>query len=630
MMKLEGSNVVKFTFGAAKFAIVLGGISWALFGFSFALRYLYLSIGIGAALSTILLTVSRLTQHDGTMHAQIVNILFRQQAFSSTSKVLRFLLFMLKESALRLTYWPFELGLMAIDDRLRRAPNVNARGAIGREFAPRLPVMIAGWMLAINLVLLCLYTLFQFEPGGAFQVIVTICMYATIIWYVDFLFNPIEVQLRQAGTVKEATVRFVFMCVLAIIAVVTLVYTYRILMSSNVSLSVVIGDVLFAGRFDTELKAAETAVYEALSKGDFVAAWEAFSNIKQGSLISVAACLLFYSTIVKRLWPILKGSESVFRRTETESAAAAAASLELGAFDDARRYASELPVDHVLVSLIDVREAFAKRRFNDAYGMIERLVNQARRQNRLVDSVTLDKREIWFALVVLGNSGPDGILDLDFAVWSVEQPYLQEHDLAKFIVTRAFYGGIPHVVAFAHYLYTVLEGRGERAAQFRENVVAGFLIGAWHTRTSETMSGAAFEKSYLEFLTSGIQTEKAYYLLKNAPVFMSAPIDLNDKAFSAFFPLPHTKGLPVSKDWVDVAIFANLQSVDRVYVIDTMATLAGLFAQSPDEETRQLAEQLVATRGKLEEQWGYRVFERLGMSNDILRQVGTALVSVVK
>ena len=422
-MDTQGNNIVKFILSVAAFAIVCGGVAWALFGASFAIRYLYLSVGIADAVAIIFVTFQRLHQHDGTVYSQFLNNLVRTQAFSSTSKVLRTALFLVREAALRLTYWPFEIGLLALEDRQQRAPNNAVRSALAKEFGPRIPLLTVSGMLAVNLTFLCLYYLFKFQNGGAFHVIVTISMYVTIVWFLDFFFSPIEIQLRQAGTARQATTRFAMICALSLAAIISLVYTYRLLADQKTSLAGVVSDVLFAGRFNTDFKQAETAFYDALVKADFAGAWGALSHIDQGFLISIAACLLFYSTIVKRIWPVLTGGASVFKRTEAESLTAAATSLQLGAFDDARSYASELPVDHPFANLIDIREAFAQCKFGDAYGMIAQFVIQSRRQNRSKAVTALDRRETWYVLAINSNAGLDGLLDLEFAVWSIDQPY---------------------------------------------------------------------------------------------------------------------------------------------------------------------------------------------------------------
>src|SRR5262245_39811699 len=155
-MRILQENVRTFALFIVFAAIVAGGITWALFNADIALRYLYLSIGVFVAIGLIWQARNRLSQHDGSIHAQVWNTLVQQEAFSSVSRVLRVVLLFAKEAALRLTYWPFEACLMAIEDKLQGAPNVVARAAIVREFEPRIPVITAAWMLLINVVLLSL------------------------------------------------------------------------------------------------------------------------------------------------------------------------------------------------------------------------------------------------------------------------------------------------------------------------------------------------------------------------------------------------------------------------------------------------------------------------------------------
>src|SRR5262249_18099408 len=149
-----------------------------------------------------------------------------------------------------------------------------------------------------------------------------------IVWFVDFLFNPIEVQLRKAGTTREAILRFALVAALSLVAVVVLIFTYRLVTNSNPSLIGVLTDVLFAGHFNPDRKEIEGAVSEALAHGDLRAALAAVWNMELSLFVSLAVCVLFYLTIVKRAIPMLLGGGSVFNRTPEESAQAGMASLQ--------------------------------------------------------------------------------------------------------------------------------------------------------------------------------------------------------------------------------------------------------------------------------------------------------------
>ncbi|MCC7253707.1 hypothetical protein [Hyphomicrobium sp.] len=258
----------KFSVGIAVIAIVAGATAWLLFGWDIATRYLYLWTGIGVAIVTLFAMAKRLRQRTGTIHDQILGEMTLQGATSQPSKILRLLLSIAKEAIVRITYWPLEIGLMAAEDHIQRAPNLAAKTAVGYRFSPYLPLVTAAAMFFINIILLILYSVFQFPPGGAFEATITVCIVATIIWFADLLVNPIERQLRTTGTASDAATRFVFVFGLAVLAVIVLIYTYRLLTTTNTSLAVVVGDVLFGGHFNPDVKRTVFSVYEALAAGN--------------------------------------------------------------------------------------------------------------------------------------------------------------------------------------------------------------------------------------------------------------------------------------------------------------------------------------------------------------------------
>ena len=605
-------------------AIVIGAIEWLAFGFSFAIRYLYLSIGIVVAITAVIQAIRVWTRQETTLHSQLVNTVLRQKLLSSKSNTFRIAVSLLKEAALRVPYWPLELSRLTLQEKINRAPNLIAKSAVALDFSPRFPVITASWMLAINLVFLGLRITFDFPPGGAFQFYVTVCMFVTIIWFLDFFLNPIEVQLRQSGTLYDTALRFALVCILSLFAVVVLVYTYRLTTTTDGSFIGVLSDVLFAGRFNPNLKAIEDELAKSLSAGDIKLTLAALGKIDRSLFVSLAACILFYSTIGKRLWPILKGRGSLFRRTTQESETAANTSLQLAEFDTARRYAVELPADHLIHSMINLREAIDQRRFEDAYEMIEDMVNRARRQNKHEQPVVLDAREKWFMLASISSGLQDGLGDIEFVIWSVDRPWLELRDLGKFIVTLSLYGGAPQVVAFSHYLYAVLAEKGTRAELFRQKVVSRFLIGAWEPVSHVSVDADSFETSYIDYLAGAVQSEKVSYLLRAAPIYQQAARDLDQKTFDDYVVFPDLK------QWADVSRFSALQSIDRMYVVDVMISLAELAKQSGLDDALSLSSGISDAKSKLEEGWGMPIAERLGMNSELIRQLGAALGSALK
>jgi len=331
------ANLVKAIVGSLIIGGAVGALEWLMFGFSFAAQYLYLSIGIVVAVISVVQAIRRLTRRETTLRDQFMSALLLEQVRSSTSGKLRLALLLVKEAAFRLTYWPVEFSFAALEEQMERAPNLISKAAIGMHFSPRIPVIAAAWMLAINVAFLCLWATIPSARGATFQFYITICMLVTIVWFLDFFLNPIEVQLRRSGTINEAALRFAFVCVLSVSAVIVLIYTYRLATTPNASLIGVISDVLFAGRFNAELKAMEDGIMKSLSSGDINAAVAQTVKIDRSLIVSMAICLLFYLTIVKRLWPVIAGRESLFRRTAGESATATSTSLELGSLVAARQ-----------------------------------------------------------------------------------------------------------------------------------------------------------------------------------------------------------------------------------------------------------------------------------------------------
>jgi hypothetical protein len=444
-------------------------------------------------------------------------------------------------------------------------------------------------------------------------------MLVTIVWFLDFFINPIEIQLRRSGTIKEAALRFALVCLLSVSAVIILIYTYRLAATTNASLIGVISDVLFAGRFNAELKQVEDGIAKSLSNGDIQAAVAQTAGIDRSLFVSMAICILFYSTIGKRLWPVIVGHESLFRRTTDESAAAAGTSLQLGDLAAARQYADELPDNHSLHVTINLREALNERRFNDAFEMIPDLVVRARRQNKFTEPVLLDAREKWGLLATISSGLDDGLGDIDFALWSIDQPYLEPRDLAKFIISLTLHGGPPQIAAFAQYLYTALENRGPRADLFREQVVSRFLVGAWEKVSNGKLDSASFDTSFLNYLVELVQTDKASHLLGRAPIFQRAPDEMNDSAFGDYYRLPDPY------EWTEFSRFADLESVDRFYVTEIMNSMAQIAKRSGGESGMKAFNEISDARAKLEKHWGSPVFDRLGINAKLMDQVGVAI-----
>ena len=151
-----------------------------------------------------------------------------------------------------------------------------------------------------------------------------------------------------------------------------------------------------------------------------------------------------------------------------------------------------------------------------------------------------------------------------------------------------------------------------------------FLIGAWHKCSTEKMNNENFPQTYSDFLAANIQSEKIRYILRNAPILKNAPDKLFEMTFGDYI------DFAPGRRWIDVAAISGLQGLDRCYAVDTMFTIASILAASADEEARRLAPQIAAASDKLEEQWGYRIFEHLGINNEYMPQTRSAFGSAFK
>jgi hypothetical protein len=618
-----GANLVTTLIVTLILGAAIGALEWLAFGSSFAGRYVYLSVGIVVAIVSVIQTIRRLTKRGATLFGQLMNSVVLQQALSSSSGKFKLALLLVKEAALRLTYWPVEFSLLAIEEKIEGAPNLVAKGAIGMHFSPRIPVIVASWMLAINLAFLALWESFPLVRGATFQFYVTICMLVTIVWFLDFFVNPIEVQLRRSGTAKEAALRFALVCALSVSAVVVLIYTYRLATTGTASLVAVISDVLFGGQFNAELKDIKDGIAKSLSNGDIKGVLAETARIDRSLLASMAVCILFYLTIGKRLLPVIFGRASLFRRTADESMAATSTSIQLGDLAAARQYASELPDDHSFHVMIKLRDALNQRLFDDAYGMIQDLVARARRQNKLTEPVVLDAREKWGLLASISSGLEEGLGDIDFAIWSIDRPFLELRDLAKFITSLTLHGGVGQISAFSHYLHQALENKGPRAELFRDRVVGRFLIGAWEKVSNEKLDSASFDTSFLDYLVASVQTDKAGYLLREAPLFRRVPDEMNERAFLDHFRLPDPG------EWTDSSRFLDLESIDRFYIVDIMIGMAQIAKQSGGDDGAKTFRDISDARIQLEKHWGSPVFDRLGFDAKFMDQVGAAIGSTL-
>ncbi|MCC7253708.1 hypothetical protein [Hyphomicrobium sp.] len=340
-------------------------------------------------------------------------------------------------------------------------------------------------------------------------------------------------------------------------------------------------------------------------------------------MVSLIVCFLFYATLATRIWPFIRGRSSLFKRTEQESAVAAQTSIFVNAYDEARVYCKELPHDHPLVSVVDIRQAILHRDFDSAYASIERFVNRSRRANKIEDQVTLDSREKWFVLSMQANALADGMTDLDFMLWSIGQPYVQERDVAKFIVTRSLHGGVSQVTAFAHYLHMLLEGKGARYHHFRDAVVSGFLLGSWKRYSSSILGSKTFDVAIAQILEMAVQHDRAIFVLAGSPLYRTAPPEYDAMAFGEFLVMPN------ANEFADMAHFVNLEGVDRAYILDTLFTQHAILSRSSNPEQRDLAQKINATIENLQSDWGERVFERLGIDNEMFVKTNQLIGSVL-
>lgn len=604
--------------GTAICAGVIFVISWMIVGFHVAGRYLYITIGLLAAIAYLGTVFWRLSHGGDTLQARMINTVNRSVMLSTARKRLAVISSVAKEASLRVIYWPYELAFAIFDIRAQSAPNIAVRNALALQISSLLPLYAASTMLALNLAMYLLYSIFQFKPGGAFQLMIICSMYITIIWFLDFLVNPVEIQLRQSGSPTDVMYRFVALCVISILAVVILIHTYRLTSGAPTSLVTALIDVLFAGQSNPEVRRVMAAAYERFSAGDLVGSWTALAGMDRSLVVSITVCVLFYLTVGSRVKSLVMGGRSMFVRPEKESEQAANAAVIIGDYALARTYATELPRDHWSQSSIDVVESLSKRQFDKAFASIERLANRMRRSNGLEDAVQLDDREKWLLLGIKVNEMFDRDLELEFARWSIDQPYLQGRDLAKFIATRMISGGVPHVIAFAHYLSATLERTDPRTEWFRTHVISKFFAHYWNAHGHPTIEGGAFEANYADYLASAMHSDKVLHLVGSSPLFKAAPPELDLRAFGP------TLGAPSLTEWADPNNFLQVQGADRFYVADALVTIGSVLSQNDNDDARALAQDLQRTKAQLEHAWGERPFDRLGLSDETVSRVAQA------
>ncbi|WP_129270712.1 hypothetical protein [Bradyrhizobium betae] len=617
-------NIVNMLVGLIIIVSVVALIEWAAFGLNFVLDYLYLSIGILSALVMVADVYRSWTQRGTTVRDRFANDFMTRQMFSSTRGIVGIALRLVKEASLRLTYWPLELCLLPVQERVKQAQDRATRGAIALQATPRLPVISASWMLAINLIWLGLWTVFQFKPGSSFQLYITISMYVTIVWFLDFFINPIEKQIRSVGSFPKAVMRYAFVCIVSLFGAVVLIYTYRLTITTNASLSGTVSDVLFAGAYNEEFKGLKERISKSLLGGDFNAAWLSLAKIDRSFIVAMCICALFYLTIVKRVGQIVLGGGALLRRTDAESKLAVGTAVRLGDIQAARQYADELAPDDPLPIMINLREAIDQRDFDRAYGMIDDLTFRLRRQNKSKENVQLDAREKWFALAMQFWQLASGDAVLDFVRWSINRPELEPRDLAKFIVSLSIHSGPAQMMAVSHFLNVTLTNQGARAELFRKEVISRFLISAWDNVSGEPPDPATFETSYLDYLVAIAQTEKAAILLREAPIFHEASQELSDQVFRDFIAQVDPG------QWSDASRYSPLKSVDRLYLVDILITLAEVAKGSGTAGGLSISAAIMASKTKLEEGWGGPALERIGIGQTELNRAGPSIGAVLR
>ena len=81
-------------------------------------------------------------------------------------------------------------------------------------------------------------------------------------------------------------------------------------------------------------------------------------------------------------------------------------------------------------------------------------------------------------------------------------------------------------------------------------------------------------------------------------------------------------------EWIDFSRFIDLKSIDRVYVVDIMITLAEVTKRSGDNGILA-AQRISDAKAKLEAHWGGPVFDRISVNPTSMDQLGAAIGSTL-
>jgi len=607
--------IIAFILGAGALFLIGTTILWFLTDFNTALRYSYIATGAATAVAYYWQVIGNIRREGTTIHERLVQSVGSANVLSSPAAIFKVAVYFIKEGMIRLTYWPVELGLANKGLAFTQAATLGQRSAIGTDVINRMPLMTATAMLAINLVLFLLQYFFAIEGRTtAFGYTVLLSLVATIIWLLDCLVNPIEIQLRMRGSPREVFLRFAYVCFTTLVSLVILILTYRRLTQSEAGVLSVGLDVLLAGKNNPELGQLLSDVWSALTDWELGQALARIRATDAGLATSLLACGLFYATIGRRVLASVT-SHSLFYRTPAESLVAAMTLANIGAFDEAKPYADELSEHHPVRSVIDIRKALAAREFETARGMTERFVNRRRRDIGIEGDVHLDDRERWFILMAMVFEIPDGAMQLEFAKWSAHQVFTRTQDIAKMLATQMMYGGITRVATFAHYLDLLLAESGEGVTASKLEVVKRFLIPNWETLGGDTERESNFENRLIAATVGACQTEKALLFLNSSNLFRTIP-ELDERAFGRYV----SPDLP--RFLTDVGSLASLTGLDRFYVQDLLFTVGKLASAEEATALRAAADQLMHA-------WGESAFDRFGLSTKLMTAVGDALPALL-
>jgi hypothetical protein len=614
-LKLERKMPIIIVFiGLSSCALIalLGG--WYFFGWAISLRYLYLSTGlIIAAVYPWMILRSQAGDKNETFFNKLRRRMGRNIIQNSSYLKAVTALALIRETALRIPYWPLEFAIAGTGLAMESAPNVEMRNALGYTLKPRMPLVTSATMLLINLAFLILFYITNWGGiKGAFDSIIFMAMIVTIIWLFAFVFVPIEMELRVLGSRKGAIVNFIKVSCYTFLSVCILSFIYRRISGTDISFFEVASGTLTAGHLYAE-QGPLSKIWTAVTNRDFAA----LHAMPRDYVLTLLAAILFDIAIIKRVTGFIFNRGQAFTRTTEESEAALQVSILLQSFDEAERYAVELPPNHPQQTALELNTHLRNNAFPKALELVEKFVNRLQFAAGDDSHITLDYREKWLvaATRITAEHGDDRALQ--YLVWSIQQPELETRDLVKLVAMQVVHGGVSQVIAFSHYGYTLCDSevrgpvRDKLWFQERLESIARLGIGDWSERRGDSNDSSSFEGSYLDFIVETIRFEKAMMILSGSRLFKNAPREMDEKTFGRFLQPPSFQ------NWTNVGWLSEAESADRFYILDTIFLLRGL-KLAPDLDSG-----LNEAFKKLDHAWGGHVLRRFGVSDRELQVLET-------